>query len=72
MLSNRAKDQWALEDLGWKLRPAGAVEDWDGLSRWLIDYLAKNPTVLAEAPEPHRGYIGRWLRATKAALGAGG
>ena len=70
MLSNQAKAQWTLDDLGWKLHPAGKVEEWDGLSRWLVDYLAANPTVLAEAAEPHRGYIRRWLIATKAALGA--
>ena len=70
MLSNQAKAQWTLDDLGWKLHPAGKVEEWDGLSRWLVDYLAANPTVLAEAAEPHRGYIRRWLIATKAALEA--
>jgi 5-methylcytosine-specific restriction endonuclease McrA len=70
MLSNRAKDQWTVDDLGWELHPAGAVEEWDGLSRWLVDYLAASPTVLAEAAEPHRGYIRRWLTATKAALEA--
>lgn len=70
MLSNQAKAQWAVGDLGWKLHPVGAVEGWDGLSRWLVDYLASNPTVLAEAAEPHRGYIRRWLTATKAALEA--
>lgn len=72
MLSNRAKDQWAVDDLGWKRHPAGDVKEWDGLSRWLVDYLAVNPTVLAEAPEPHRGYIRRWHTATKAALEADG
>jgi hypothetical protein len=48
------------------------VERWDGLSQWLVDYLAANPTVLEKkAAEPHRAYIGRWLRATKAALDSG-
>lgn len=68
MLSNRAKDQWAVEDLHWKRHPAGDLKEWDGLSRWLVDYLAANPTVLAKAPRPHRGYIQRWLTATRAAL----
>ena len=70
MLSNQAKDQWTLDDLGWELHPPGAVAEWDGLSRWLVDYLAANPTVLANAAEPHSGYIRRWLIATRAALGA--
>lgn len=67
MLRNQAKNQWTLADLGWELHPRGGVE-WDGRSRWLVDYLAANPTVLAGAAEPHRGYIRRWLTATKAAL----
>ena len=70
MLSNQAKNQWALDDLRWKRHPAGDPREWDGLSRWLVNYLAENPIVLAEAPEPHRGYIQRWLAATKAALEA--
>ena len=67
MLRNQAKSQWTLADLGWELHPRGGA-DWDGRSRWLVDYLAANPTVLAGAAEPHRGYIRRWLTATKAAL----
>ncbi|WP_308123984.1 HNH endonuclease [Mycolicibacterium xanthum] len=70
MLSNQAKAQWSVDDLGWELHPRGDVEEWDGLSRCLVDYLAANPTVLDEAAEPHRGYIRRWLRVTKAALEA--
>jgi hypothetical protein len=70
MLSNQAKAQWSMEDLGWKLHPRGAVEEWDGLSGWLVAYLSENPTVLVEAAEPHRAYIRRWLTATKAALEA--
>ncbi len=69
MLSNQAKAQWTMEQLGWKLHPRGAVEEWDGLSRWLVDYLDEvNPTVLEEAAGHHRAYIRRWHTATKAAL----
>lgn len=70
MLSNQAKAQWSVDDLGWKLHPPGAVEERDGLSRWLVDYLPANPTVLEKAADPHRGYIRRWLTATKAPLDA--
>lgn len=70
MLSNQAKDQWTLTDLGWELHPPGAAAEWDGLSRWLVNYLAANPTLLTSAAEPHRGYIRRWLTATKAELEA--
>jgi len=72
MLSNQAKGQWSVDDLGWELHPPGAVKEWDGLSRWLVVYLAANPTVLEQAAEPHRGYIRRWFTATKAALEADG
>lgn len=68
LLSNQAKNQWTLDDLGWELHPRGAVTEWDGLSWWLVDYLVENPTVLENAPAPHRGYIKRWLTATKATL----
>lgn len=64
MLSNQAKDQWTVEDLGWKLHPPGAAAAWDGLSRWLVDYLVANPTVLAqesmwEYPNPFGTYLAR-------------
>ena len=68
MLSNQAKDHWTLNDLGWELRPPGDVAEWNGLSRWLVDYLAENQPMLADAGESHRGYIRRWVTATKVAL----
>ncbi|MEW2478994.1 HNH endonuclease [Mycobacterium sp. NPDC051198] len=68
MLSNQAKAQWTLDELGWERHQAGVVEEWDGMSRWLVGYLAANPTVLAEAAEPHRRYIQTWLTVTKAAI----
>ena len=70
MLSNRVKDQWTLEDLGWELHPPGNLKDWDGLSRWLVNYLEVNAAELENADEIHRRYIQRWLTATKAALEA--
>ncbi|MBX7455259.1 HNH endonuclease [Mycolicibacterium sp. 3033] len=73
MLSNQAKAQWTLEELGWKLHRPGAVTEWDGLSRWLVEYLETNPTVLEQkAAEPHRAYIGRWHRASKVSLDGDG
>lgn len=70
MLSNQAKAHWTVGELGWERHEPGAIEEWDGLSQWLVDYLADNPPVLEEAAEPHRGYIRKWLKATKAALEA--
>ena len=60
MLTNQAKGHWTVEELGW-VHPAGTVEEWDGLSRWLVEYLAAPSIVLEGAAEPHRGYIRRWL-----------
>jgi hypothetical protein len=69
MMRNQVKAQWSLKELGWTLHPAGDVAKWDGLSRWLVDYLGANPTALAgEAAQPHRDYIERWLKVTKATL----
>lgn len=31
MLHNQAKSSWTLDELGWKLYPAGNATDWDGL-----------------------------------------
>ena len=72
MLRNQAKGHWTVDDLGWTPPSAGAVKRWDGLSQWLIDYLDKYPTVLEQAAEPHRAYIGQWLKVTRAALEADG
>ena len=68
MPTNQVKAHRTVADLGWELHLPGAWEEWDGLSRWLVNYLAKNPNVLEEAAKPHRGYIRRWLTATNAAL----
>ena len=69
MMRNQIKAQWTLEELGWTLHPRGDVEKWNGLSLWLGDYLKVNPTVLeGETARPHRSYIERWARVTKAAL----
>jgi hypothetical protein len=33
-LRNMSKGQATLEELGWRLHPAGRIEDWDGLMGW--------------------------------------
>jgi len=37
MLSNGAKANWRLEELGWQLFPAGDIQQWDGLVRWFFE-----------------------------------
>ena len=60
---NQAKAQWTLDELGWTLQPTGHLNDWDGLSRWFLDFLSSHPKHL-EHP-----YIKSWHSAAKRVLG---
>jgi hypothetical protein len=62
MLRNNAKANWTLDELGWTLRPAGSFQEWDGLIRWFLGYVAGHPELLQES------YFRRWHTATKRAL----
>lgn len=54
MLKNSAKANWTLDELGWSLFPPGAIEEWDGLTRWFINYTDSNVGALSSA------YLKRW------------
>ncbi len=56
MLRNSAKANWTLEELGWKLYPAGRYEDWDGLTAWFREYVAAHEDCLRDRA------IARWYR----------
>jgi hypothetical protein len=56
-LRNSAKSNWLLEELDWKLHKAGNVNQWDGLMKWLISYVNKNPKVIVDQ------YINAWFKA---------
>lgn len=43
MLSNSAKSNWLLAELGWSLRRTPANSGWDGLLPWFLAEWAKNP-----------------------------
>lgn len=60
MLRNSAKAHWTLDELGWPLIPPGNHRTWDGLSKWLVDYVPEHRELLENA------YIARWWRATVA------
>ncbi len=60
MLSNAAKANWTIEELGWRLHPAGLMDDWDGLVGWFLDYCTAHPEVVAKSP-----YLRRWWRAVQ-------
>ena len=59
MLRNAAKNCATLEELGWTLHPPGRLEEWDGLTRWFVDYAREHPT---EVTSP---YLRTWLRAAR-------
>jgi 5-methylcytosine-specific restriction endonuclease McrA len=71
MLSNSAKSNWTLEELGWKLRDIpGDPESWDGLTEWAIRFVDSDPKLTALPAEvgSHRGYIMTWVTASKSAF----
>lgn len=59
MLRNSAKAHWTLAELDWQMMTAGDSAEWDGLSRWLIDYAAAHPEQIAG-----NAYIRKWVSAT--------
>ena len=48
MLSNGAKANWRLEELGWQLLPAGDIQRWDGLVRWFLEYIEEHQEALED------------------------
>ena len=46
MKRNLAKSTSTLEEIGWKIYPAGNLNDWDGLFYWFMNYVEKNPELL--------------------------
>ena len=70
MLSNSAKSNALLEELGWELSPPGDINMWDGLTGALITYLNQDPALnqIPEVGQRHRSYILKWIRASKRAL----
>ena len=54
--NNSAKAQFTLEELGWTLKPAGTMADWDGLTGWFRSMLAERPALR------EHDAIGHWSR----------
>lgn len=63
-LLNSAKSSWTLQELSWRLVPPGSIEDWDGLSRWFIEFMEHRDDLL------QNNYLRIWFRAAKACLPA--
>ena len=56
MLHNLVKSNWTLEQLNWKLYPAGDISEYDGLTGLFVR-LIENDLELFDAP-----YIKRWYK----------
>lgn len=59
MKRNMAKSTSTLEEIGWKIYPAGKLEDWDGMLGWFMKYVAENPALLLN------NNINNWYRACR-------
>ena len=55
-LRNSAKAGWLLDELGWKLVPAGDLGAWDGLCSWFQEFVSAHPELLRHA------VLRRWHR----------
>ena len=62
MRRNVAKMESTLDEIGWRLHEPGDFHEWDGMSRWLMDYVDKNSHFLENS------YVRDYYRATKRAL----
>lgn len=59
MLNNSIKSNWQLQELGWTLREAGNLADWDGLTSQFLELVRKNSELLEDS------YIKRWALASQ-------
>ena len=59
MLHNSIKNNWTLEQLQWKLYPAGDYEDWDGLTNLFLQIVESDTELLKDA------YVKRWYKISK-------
>lgn len=61
MITNSIKANWSLEQLGWKLLPAGTLDRWDGLLFWFVRQMEAKPEHAEKS-----AYYRRWYAAAKA------
>ena len=54
MLRNSAKSNWTLDELGWELLRPGDFNQWDGLMKWFVKFVEKEPIHLEDK------YLRRW------------
>ena len=46
MLTNSIKSNWTLEQLQWRLLPAGELAEWDGMVGWFLQQVSADSVVL--------------------------
>lgn len=63
MLNNSVKSNWTLEQLRWRIIPAGDFLEWDGLTEKFISLVEADSGLMDDA------YIKNWYRASKKILG---
>ena len=59
MMHNLIKNNWTLEQLKWKLYPAGNFIEWDGLTNLFIEIVDTSPNLLKD------NYILTWYNVSK-------
>ena len=68
MARNAAKGSLDLADLGWTLRPAGRLAEWDGLARRYLASVRAHPALAARSPS--QGFTAALKAALPAAYSA--
>lgn len=58
LAKNAEKGSWTLDELGWSLRAPGLIAEWDGMTRWKVDFVAADGGAFAP-------YVDRWVRAAR-------
>ena len=56
MKNNSVKSNYSLEELNWELHPRGNLNDWDGLTKFLIDLVSRDKDLIKDS------YIENWYK----------
>lgn len=59
MINNSIKSNWTLEQLRWKIEPAGKLEDWDGVTLEFVEAVNADTELLND------NYIKRWYNGSQ-------
>jgi hypothetical protein len=58
-LMNAAKANWSLDQLGWKLLDPAPSGEWDGLTRWCLEFVRSHGELM------RNDYVRKWVRAAE-------